>query len=103
MTGEGAKGKGKNGTVGSHMEEKAATYITDVVVPSCAAVPPLVAPAGLDSGAVQASMTLTSLSMTALAARVVGTAQLPQVPGHVKVSFIIKVSYRSMGTLPIDR
>ena len=68
MAGEGGKGNGKGGSVGSRSQAKAAANIAAAVVPSCAAVqtgqsvpPPPAAPADLDAGAVQASITLSSL------------------------------------------
>ncbi len=86
MGGEGGKGKGKGGSVGSHIQVKAAANIAAPVVSSCAGVqtgqsvpPPPAATADLDTGTVQTSITLTSRSMPALTAGVVGTAQVPQV------------------------
>ena len=40
----------------------------------------------LDTGEVEASITLASLRMTALVTGVVGTAQVPQVPGYTDTS-----------------
>ncbi len=68
MSGEGDKGKGKRGTVGSHNQPKEAVNIDAAVVSSCAVMqtgqsvpPPTTVPADLDAGAVQASITLASL------------------------------------------
>ena len=102
MAGEGGKGKGKGGSVGSRSQAKAAANIAAAVVPSCAAVqtgqsvpPPPAAPADLDAEAVQASMTLAFLSMPALAAGVVGAAQVPQVAGCTGTSEAIAAGAES--------
>ena len=102
MAGEGGKGKGKGGSVGSRSQAKAAANIAAAVVPSCAAVqtgqsvpPPPAAPADLDTGTVQTSITLASRSMPTLAAGVVGSAQVPQVVGCTGTSEAIATGAES--------
>jgi hypothetical protein len=102
MAGDGGKGKGKGGSVGSRSQAKAAANIAAAVVPSCAAVqtgqsvpPPPAAPADLDTGTVQTSITLASRSMPALAAGVVGAAQVPQVAGCTGTSEAIAAGAES--------
>jgi hypothetical protein len=89
MVSERGKGKGKvDQRSSSRNAGQAAEIVAPAVVPTSAAVltlasvPPLPAPpAEHDAGALEASLTLASLSMPVLAAGVLGPGQVAQLPG----------------------
>jgi hypothetical protein len=89
MVSERGKGKGKVGQRSSSRNAgQAAEIVAPDVVPTSAAVitlasvQPLPAPpAEHDAGALEASLTLASLSMPVLAAGVLGPGQVAQLPG----------------------
>ena len=89
MVSERGKGKGKVGQRSSSRNAgRAAEIVAPDVVPTSAAVltlasvQPLPAPpAEHDAGALEASLTLASLSMPVLAAGVLGPGQVAQLPG----------------------
>ncbi len=89
MVNERGKGKGKVGQRSSSRNAgQAAEIVAPAVVPTSVAVltltsiPPLPAPpAEHDAGALEDSLTLASLSMSVLAAGVLWSGQVAQLPG----------------------
>ncbi len=89
MTSERGKGKGKGAKRSSSRNEgQAAEIFAADVVPTSVAVlmfasvpPPPAPPAEDDAGALEASLTLASLSMPGLEAGVLGPGEVAQLPG----------------------
>jgi hypothetical protein len=89
MASERGKGKGKGAQRSSSRNAgKSGEIFAPAVVPTSAAVlmlasvpPPPAPPAEHDAGALEASLTLASLSMPALAAGVLGPGEVVQLPG----------------------